>query len=57
MFIYYFQHAVLNVFHDFVLEIKDRQCKEVLMNLVSLYGAWSIEKHLANLYMVFYAFQ
>ncbi|XP_077301266.1 acyl-CoA oxidase 3 isoform X2 [Arctopsyche grandis] len=45
------EHAMLEKFYEFTLGVQDRNCREVLMKLASLHGAWSLEKHLANLYM------
>ncbi|XP_077293828.1 peroxisomal acyl-coenzyme A oxidase 3-like [Arctopsyche grandis] len=45
------EHTILKNFCNFLLEVQDRNCKEILKTLASLYGAWSLEKHLTNLYM------
>lgn len=50
--IYLFQHAILENFYTFAGKVEDRNSREVLLRLVSLFGAWSLEKHLATLYMV-----
>lgn len=43
--------TILDNFYKFAQKVEDKNCKEVLMKLVSLYGAWNVEKHLGTLYM------
>jgi len=47
----YGEHAILEKFYTFASKVEDRNSREVLLRLVSLFGAWSLEKHLATLYM------
>ncbi|XP_028168002.1 peroxisomal acyl-coenzyme A oxidase 3 isoform X3 [Ostrinia furnacalis] len=49
--IVYGENAILNHFYKTVLEFEDAKCRNVLLKLVSLYGAFILEKHLATLYI------
>ncbi|CAH0406267.1 unnamed protein product [Chilo suppressalis] len=49
--IVYGENYVLSHFYKSALEFKDPQCRQVLLKLVSLYGAFILEKHLATLYI------
>lgn len=41
---------ILNEFFKFASNKEDKSIRDVLLKLVSLYGAWSIEKHIGLLY-------
>ncbi|KAL0842466.1 hypothetical protein ABMA28_014562 [Loxostege sticticalis] len=47
----YGENYILNHFYKTVLEFEDERCRNVLLKLVSLYGAFILEKHLATLYI------
>ncbi|KAJ0180785.1 hypothetical protein K1T71_004189 [Dendrolimus kikuchii] len=49
--IVYGENFVLNHFYKTALEFDDLACRNVLLKLVSLYGAFILEKHLATLYI------
>ncbi|KAM3961267.1 acyl-CoA oxidase 3 isoform 2-T2 [Aphomia sociella] len=49
--IVYAENCIVNVFYDAVMKFNDESCKKVLLKLVSLYGAFILEKHLATLYI------
>ncbi|XP_059045265.1 peroxisomal acyl-coenzyme A oxidase 3 [Achroia grisella] len=47
----YGENHVLNHFYNTVKIFEDVSCRRVLLRLVSLYGAFILEKHLATLYI------
>ncbi|CAG9784052.1 unnamed protein product [Diatraea saccharalis] len=49
--IVYGENYILNHFYKSALEFEDPQCRSVLLKLVSLYGSFLLEKHLATLYI------
>ncbi|CAH0604988.1 unnamed protein product [Chrysodeixis includens] len=49
--IVYGENYVLNHFYKTALEQEDVNCKQALLKLVSLYGAFLLEKHLGTLYI------
>ncbi|KOB77075.1 Peroxisomal acyl-coenzyme A oxidase 3, partial [Operophtera brumata] len=49
--IVYAENYVLNHFFKTASEFEDVACRQVLLKLVSLYGAFLLEKHLATLYI------
>ncbi|KAL4707432.1 hypothetical protein ACJJTC_008617, partial [Scirpophaga incertulas] len=46
----YGENYILNHFYKTVLEFEDAKCRNVLLKLVSLYGAFQLEKHLGGFY-------
>ena len=54
IWIYWFQHAILERFVGFLEEKNDEptptELKPVLKKLCALYGLWSLDKHMATLY-------
>jgi hypothetical protein len=48
----FFQNFILSHFYKTAVEFEDAACREVLLMLASLYGAFMLEKHLATLYIV-----
>lgn len=51
----YIQHFILMKFFEVVNEATEPELKSVLLKLFSLYGLWSLEKHLGILYQGGYA--
>ncbi|GBP17201.1 Peroxisomal acyl-coenzyme A oxidase 3 [Eumeta japonica] len=49
--IIYAENFVLNHFYQTAIKFEDAACRGVLLDLVSLYGAWMLERHLSSLYM------
>ncbi|XP_026329439.1 peroxisomal acyl-coenzyme A oxidase 3-like isoform X2 [Hyposmocoma kahamanoa] len=47
----YGENYILNHFYKTALAFEDAACRKVLLKLVSLYGAFILEKHLATLYI------
>lgn len=47
----YGENFIFNHFYKTAMEFGDESCRKVLLNLVSLFGAWLLEKHLATLYI------
>lgn len=44
------EHAAVQFFYEFINEIDDIKIKAVLNRLCSLYGLWSLQKHIGTLY-------
>lgn len=51
----YIQHFILFKFIEVIKETTEPELKAVLLKLFSLYGLWSLEKHLGILYQGGYA--
>ncbi|XP_045533158.1 peroxisomal acyl-coenzyme A oxidase 3-like [Pieris brassicae] len=49
--IVYGENFILNHFYKTVQQFEDISCRRVLLKLVSLYGAFLLEKHMATLYI------
>lgn len=47
----YGENYIFNHFYKTAIEFEDVKCRNVLMKLVALYGAFLLEKHLATLYI------
>nr|AON96598.1 acyl-coenzyme A oxidase 3 peroxisomal [Bicyclus anynana] len=47
----YGENYILNHFYKTAISFEDEACKKVLLKLVSLYGAFLLEKHMATLYI------
>ncbi|XP_050345374.1 peroxisomal acyl-coenzyme A oxidase 3-like [Nymphalis io] len=47
----YGENYILNHFYNTAKSFEDAPCREVLLQMVSLYGAFLLEKHLATLYI------
>ncbi|XP_048479406.1 peroxisomal acyl-coenzyme A oxidase 3 [Plutella xylostella] len=47
----YGENFILSHFYKTAMEFEDAACREVLLMLASLYGAFMLEKHLATLYI------
>ncbi|XP_013145938.1 PREDICTED: peroxisomal acyl-coenzyme A oxidase 3-like [Papilio polytes] len=47
----YGENFILNNFYKSALEFHDAECRKVLLQMVALYGAFLLEKHLATLYI------
>ncbi|XP_045782603.1 peroxisomal acyl-coenzyme A oxidase 3 [Maniola jurtina] len=47
----YGENYILNHFYKTAKSFEDEACKKVLLKMVSLYGAFLIEKHMATLYI------
>ncbi|XP_073943629.1 acyl-CoA oxidase 3 [Choristoneura fumiferana] len=47
----YGENFIVNHFYKTAVEFNDPACKAVLLKLVSLYGAFLLEKHMATLYI------
>ncbi|CAG4913326.1 unnamed protein product [Colias eurytheme] len=47
----YGENFIINHFYKTAKEFPDEACRKVLLDLVSLYGAFLLEKHLATLYI------
>lgn len=45
-----FQHYILKIFIEKTKEAPTPEIKHILTQLISLYGLWSLEKHLSTLY-------
>lgn len=49
-FFTFFQHYILKIFIEKTKEAPTPEIKNILRQLISLYGLWSLEKHLSTLY-------
>ncbi|KAI5641646.1 acyl-CoA oxidase domain-containing protein [Phthorimaea operculella] len=47
----YGENFILNHFYRTAMEFQDESCRNVLLKLVALYGAFMLEKHMATLYI------
>ncbi|KPJ20956.1 Peroxisomal acyl-coenzyme A oxidase 3 [Papilio machaon] len=50
--IVYGENFILNHFYNSAKDFHDLECRKVLLQLVSLYGVFLLEKHLATFYIV-----
>ncbi|XP_068629446.1 peroxisomal acyl-coenzyme A oxidase 3-like [Battus philenor] len=49
--IVYGENFILNHFYNTAIKFEDIQCRNVLLQLVALYGGFLLEKHIATLYI------